>query len=167
MRHDMTRQGLKRHIEAHFGMGIEDFIRYHHQVKLQTHAEIAESLNVSPAMIARLRKQFGINRADGFQRRFQEKYGEDVLEVFQETVEGQGASLSDVARHFGFSRQYASDLYKKIHGRRLREARRAKELTEQKESEPYQQSMDEKGPPKPAPADTDADPYETRHLKTP
>lgn len=113
-------------------MGIEEFIRYHHQVKLQTHAEIAGSLNVSPALIGRLRKEFGIKRADGFQRRFQNKYGEDALEVFQGMIEVSGASLSDVARHFGFSRQYASDVYKKIHGRRLREVRRAKELAEQR-----------------------------------
>jgi len=140
-------------------MGIEEFIRYHHQVKLQTHAEIAGSLNVSPALIGRLRKEFGIKRADGFQRRFQNKYGEDALEVFQGMIEEQGESLSDVARHFGFSRQYASDVYKKIHGRRLREARRAKALAEQKESEPYKRSRGEIDPPKLAPADTDADPY--------
>jgi len=60
--------------------------------------------------------------------RFRTTYGEDALEVFQEMIEEPHASLSDVAGHFGFSRQYASDVYKRIYCRRFREFRRERRM---------------------------------------
>jgi hypothetical protein len=55
---------------------------------------------------------------------------QDALERFREIIQQPHASLSDVGRHFGFSRQYASELYKKIYGRSYREVRqREREAT--------------------------------------
>jgi len=124
----MVRRRLQRHVETHFGMRLDEFIQYHHQEKLQTDGEIADILSVNLVMIGRLRKEFGIKKADRFSRRFRTTYGEDALAVFQEMVERPDASLSDVARHFGFSRQYASALCKKVYGRCYSETcRRARE----------------------------------------
>ena len=126
----MVRGSLQNRVEDHFGMSLARFIGYHTQVESLCDYEIAELLTVNTALIGRLRKRFGIKRADGFLRRFKGTYGEDALERFREIIQQPHASLSDVGRHFGFSRQYASELYKKIYGRSYREIRqREREAT--------------------------------------
>lgn len=87
--------------------------------------------------ICKLRKEFGISRADSFSRRFRATYGKDAFERFKEIINRPDASLSDVGRYFGFSRQYASAVYKKIHGRSYSEVceRRRKTGKDAKEIE--------------------------------
>ena len=144
----MAKQSLQRHVEGRFGMRLDEFIRYAHQVELRNDAETADILNVNSALIGRLRKKFGIKRADRFSRRFRTTYGEDALEVFHEMIERAHASLSDVAGHFGFSRQYASDVYKKIYGRRFREARREQRMAKNRSLaiEPVSAHLDKGAP---------------------
>jgi AraC-like DNA-binding protein len=96
--------------------------------------ETAKILNVNSALTGRLRKEFGIKRVDGFSMRFRHTYGKDALAEFQEIIEMPDTSLSDVARHFGFSRQYASEVYKKIYGRCYAEARRRKRMAREREA---------------------------------
>lgn len=124
---------LQSRVEDRFGVSLDRFIRYHIRAQSLHDYEIAEMLDVNTVLIGRLRKKFGIKRADGFIRRFRGTYGEDALERFREIIQQPHASLSDVARHFGFSRQYASGLYKKIYGRSYREVRqREREATDRK-----------------------------------
>lgn len=115
-------EGLQHRVENRFGMSLDRFIRYHIQVESLHDYEIADILDVNSVLIGRLRKKFGIKRADGFLRRFGGTYGKDALERFREILQQPHASLSDVGRHFGFSRQYASALYKKLYRRSDREA---------------------------------------------
>lgn len=122
----MTKDRLQSHVENHFGMSLYDFISCRTKVESLRDYEIANILNVNSSLIGRLRKKFGIKRADGFSRRFRHTYGKDALAKFQEIIEKPDTSLSDVARHFGFSRQYASEVYKKIYEHCYREVRTRK-----------------------------------------
>ncbi len=79
--------------------------------------EIASLLDVSSAWIGKLRKALGLNNSKKFLRRFELKYGKGAVRKFKEIIEKRENGLSDVARHFGFTREYARHVYKKIYGR--------------------------------------------------
>jgi len=64
-----------------------------------------------------LRRDFGIKRANGFSRRFEQIYGQGAVRIFKTMIENRDISLSDVARYFGFSREYARQVYKKTYGK--------------------------------------------------
>jgi hypothetical protein len=52
-----------------------------------------------------------------FFRRFERTYGAGAIARFRRIVEDPDGSLSDAGRHFGFSRENARQVYKKIYGR--------------------------------------------------
>jgi len=80
--------------------------------------EIASLLDVSSAWIGKLRRGLGLNSSKKkFLRRFEQKYGKDAVREFKEIIEKEENGLSDVARYFGFTREYARHVYKKIYGR--------------------------------------------------
>jgi hypothetical protein len=111
----MTKNDLEAYVEDHFGMNLHEFIKYKVEVESLYDYEIARILNGQPAAIGRLRNDFGIKRADVFSRRFDRTYGLGAVETFKKMVDDPDNSLSDVARHFGFTRQYAWQVYKKIY----------------------------------------------------
>ena len=51
-----------------------------------------------------------------FVKRFERKYGKGSVAVFIAIIEKVSSNLSDVARVFGFTREYARHVYKKIYG---------------------------------------------------
>ena len=78
--------------------------------------EIADILDVSIPTVRKLRKQYRLKRADPFLRQFEKNYGPGAVRRFKYIIEDSSSSLADVGRHFGFTREYARQLYKKIYG---------------------------------------------------
>jgi methylphosphotriester-DNA--protein-cysteine methyltransferase len=128
----MTRVELERDVKHRFGMGLYEFIKEKAEVDTLHDHEIAHILGVHQSRICKLRKDYGIKRANAFRRRFERAYGLGAVETFKELIERPNTSLTDVGGHFGFTREYARHVYKKIYGRSYTEAYRRKRLLRQK-----------------------------------
>ena len=137
---------LETHEEEMFNMSLGEFIREKIERENLYDYEIARILNVSNEIIGKLRKDYGIKKATHFVRRFEENYGHGSIATFKRTIENPHATLTDVAGYFGFSRENARLVYKKIYGfpytethkrkqeikRRLREELRPQKSTRSK-----------------------------------
>jgi AraC-like DNA-binding protein len=97
-------------------MDLDEFVRCKVEGEGLCDYEVARLLNVEPAFVGRLRKAYGIARANAFPRRFESTYGKGALESFKEIIEEPDKTLADVARHFGFSREYARQVFMKVYG---------------------------------------------------
>jgi hypothetical protein len=128
----MTKAELERDVKQRFGMGLHEFIKQKAEVETLHDHEVARILKVNPSRICRLRRDYGIKRAKGFHRRFERSYGVGSLETFKKLIERPDNSLTDVGEHFGFTREYARHVYKKIYGRPYTEAYRRKRVLKQK-----------------------------------
>ncbi len=128
----MTRVELERDVKHRFGMGLYEFVKQKTEVDTLHDHEVAHILGVHQSRICKLRKEYGIKRANGFLRRFERAYGLGAVETFKELVERPNTSLTDVGRHFGFTREYARHVYEKIYGRPYTEAYRKKRLLREK-----------------------------------
>lgn len=93
---------------------IEQFIRDKVEVETLTDAQIARLLNVGTSTISHWRNKFNIKPADKFKRKFKEKYGTDALEYFDMMVRN-CSTLQEIANYFGFSREYARQVYNKLY----------------------------------------------------
>jgi hypothetical protein len=93
---------------------IEQFIRTKIELERFTDAQIARLLNVGTSTVSHWRKKFHIKPADKFKRKFQEKYGPDALASFDIMIR-HGATLQEIGRSFGFSREYARQVYNKLY----------------------------------------------------
>jgi len=124
---------LAAYVKDHFGMDLHEFIKLKVEAESLHDYEIARILSVQPGDVGRLRKSFGIKKADGFQRRFERAHGLGAVETFKRMIENQDTSLSAVARHFGFTRQNAWQVYTKIYNRPYTEAHERKRLIRRKE----------------------------------
>lgn len=113
----MTREKLERDVKYRFGMKLHEFIRQKVEVDTLHDYEIARLLNVHQSRIWKLRREYGIKRANGFFRRFECTYGAGAIETFKALINRPETSLTDVGRHFGFTREYARHVYRKIYGR--------------------------------------------------
>ncbi|RLB43117.1 MAG: hypothetical protein DRH12_03930 [Deltaproteobacteria bacterium] len=105
--------------------------------------EIASLLDVNSAWIGKLRKALGLNNSKKFLRRFERKYGKGAVRRFKEIIEKRENGLSDVARYFGFTREYARHAYKKIYGRPYT-LHYQKKLTERKRYREHQRLVKSK-----------------------
>lgn len=128
----MRKLELERDVKHRFGMGLHEFVRQKTEVDGLHDHEISRLLGVHQSRICKLRKEYGIKRANGFVRRFERVYGLGAVEAFKELIERPNTSLTDVGRHFGFTREYARHVYQKIYGRPYTEAYRRKRLLRQK-----------------------------------
>lgn len=90
--------------------------------------EIARLLDVTKYRVGSLRRKFGIKKGNGFFRRFDRSYGVGAVDSLKRMIEDPHTSLSDVARNFGFTREYARQIYKKIYGHPYTEAYKKKLL---------------------------------------
>jgi hypothetical protein len=93
---------------------IEQFLRTKIELETLTDAQIAGLLHVGPSTVANWRNKLHIKPADKFKRKFQEKYGPDALESFDSLIR-HGATLQEIGRSFGFSREYARQVYNKLY----------------------------------------------------
>ena len=112
----MTKSKLNSYVKERFGEDLYDFIKQKIEVEALYDYEIASILNLSKTSFRKLRSGFGIKKANGFSRRFESVYGKGSVALFKEIIENPESSLADVARHFGFSREYARQVYRKIYG---------------------------------------------------
>jgi hypothetical protein len=63
-----------------------------------------------------VKKIYGIKRSNCFAGRFDKIYGKGSTKTFRRIIESPYSSLAEVARHFGFSREYARQVYMNIYG---------------------------------------------------
>ena len=105
---------------------IEYFIRTKVEMETLTDAQIARLLNVVNSTASYWRNKFHIKPADKFQRKFQEKYGPDALACFT-MMRRHGATLQEIGSYFGFSREYARQVYNKLSHGSYRAHRRQRE----------------------------------------
>jgi hypothetical protein len=78
--------------------------------------KIANILNVDKKQVRLLVKDVGLRRINGFSNRFEHKYGTGAIRLFKTMVEDPDNSLSDVGRHFDFTREYARQAHEIIYG---------------------------------------------------
>ena len=112
----MTENQMEDYVKRRFGTDLYEFIKNKVEEESLYDYEVATLLNVNSIHIGRLRSDYGLKRKNGFSRRFERTYGPGAVETFRTMVENPDISLSDLARHFGFSRQNASLAYKKLYG---------------------------------------------------
>lgn len=137
----MIEKELEMVIKQQFDMNLCQFIKNKVENEKLYDYEIARILNVSGRVIARLRNLCKTRKGNAFTRRFERAYGPGAVEMFKEMIENPENSLSHVARHFRFSREYARQVCKKIYGypyaevyERKRKAREEKKLVRRMES---------------------------------
>lgn len=79
----------------------------------ETDGEIAAAVGVGCSTITHWRHVWGIPRADPFRRRFEQTYGPGAVRRFTTQVRA-GWSLRRQAEAFGFSREYARQVRRKL-----------------------------------------------------
>ena len=119
---------LESYVKVQFGTDLYGFIKQKAQVDGLYDYEIASLLKASDSMITKLRNAYGIKRVNGFSRRFDRKYGKGSVEKFKKMVENPDSTLAETGRHFGFSKEYARQVYKRIFGSAYTEAFKKKRL---------------------------------------
>lgn len=107
---------MEAYVKERFGMNLREFIIEKIEEESLYDYEIARMLNVTPSFFGRLRSAIGIKRSNGFSRRFEKTYGRGSVETFKKLIEVPDNSLADVGSYFGFSRQNAWLVFKKIYG---------------------------------------------------
>jgi excisionase family DNA binding protein len=123
---------LESYVEVKFGTDLYGFIKQKAEVDGLYDYEIASLLEVSDSMITKLRNAYGIKRIDGFSRRFDRRYGKGSVEKFKKMIENVDSTLTEIGKHFGFSKEYARQVYKKIYGTAYTEAFKKKRQIKKK-----------------------------------
>ena len=95
-------------------LSIEQFIKEKIEVEALTDAQIALLLSVGTSTVSHWRNKFNIRPAKKFHRKFKEKYGPDAIVCFDMMVKSQ-ATLQEIANYFGFTREYARQVYNKLY----------------------------------------------------
>ena len=111
----MTRKKLEIFVKDRFGMNLYKFIKHKCEDESLFDCEIADLLRVSSSFIAKLRNSYGLKKSDGFRRRFERRYGKGAVSRFKKLIKMDDMTLTDVSKIFGFSRENARIIYKKIH----------------------------------------------------
>ncbi len=119
---------LQYRVKKEFGSDLYSFLRRKIQEEGLFDYEVASILKVNAASIGELRRAMGLSNQRKFIRRFEQNYGPDAVKVFKKIVDDPFKTLSDAARHFGFSREYARHVYKKLYGQPYSEEHKKKML---------------------------------------
>lgn len=112
----MTKSSIELYTKKRFGLGLYEFMREKVEKEALCDYEIAEILGVRRGRIGVLRRTLGIDRPNWFSKRFERKYGRDAVVLFKNMIEHPEKSLADVGNCFGFSREYARQVHRKIYG---------------------------------------------------
>lgn len=112
----MIKNKIESYVKDEFGMDVHQFFRQKVEVESLYDYEIAMMLKMSTTSIRKVRNAFGIKRANGFSRRFEIIYGMGAVEKFKNLIENHENSLTDVGKHFHFTREYARQVYQKLYG---------------------------------------------------
>lgn len=119
----------------------EHFIRTKIEEETWSDKQVALLLGVGPSTFTFHRRQMGIKPANKFVRRFNEKYaeryntqyGSDAVSAFRAMVQ-QKISLQDIGISFGFSREYARQVYRQLYPTRRRYPKPPKKSTALRQS---------------------------------
>lgn len=132
-------------VKTNFNMDLNEFLKQKVEVESLYNYEIAALLNIEKAIVGKLIRQTGLKRKNGFNRRFESHHGKGSVDLFKDMVERLDTSLSDIARHFGFSREYARQAHLNLLGRpytqTLYKKRTQKRLINEKAKETSSKSM--------------------------
>ena len=112
----MTTIQVETYVKNQFNMGLYEFVKQKVEKESLYDYELAGILNVNRAFIGKLRKNLAIKKPAKFPRLFEQTYGADAVEKLKKIIENPGNTLVDVGKHFGFSREYARQVYEKIYG---------------------------------------------------
>ncbi|MCP4576834.1 MAG: hypothetical protein GY846_11175 [Deltaproteobacteria bacterium] len=107
---------LNERAKAHFGMDLNGFVKRKIEEDGVWDYEVADMLQVKHHHIGLLRRRLGLDRTKGFAGRFDRKYGPGAVRRFKEIIENPGKNLTDAGDSFGFSREYARQVYQKLYG---------------------------------------------------
>ncbi len=107
---------LETRVNEKFNMNLGEFIREKVEEEKLYNFEIARILDVRTPIIKRLKQIHKIKKPDKYKERFENKYGKGSIDTFLKIAEDPYSSLADVGRHFGFTRENARILYRKICG---------------------------------------------------
>lgn len=129
----MKKSDLDAYARGPLGSNLFDFLKEKVEEEGLYDYEIARILGVGRGRIGQLRRDFGINRKNGFSRRFERKYGRDAVARFKNLVEDPKNSLADAGNYFGFSREYARQVYEKICGCPYTEAYKRKQAERERQ----------------------------------
>lgn len=124
----MKKTELESFVKMSFNMTVKDFMKQRVESDGLVDREIANILGMSIPTTCKLREQYGIKRADSSLRRFEGNYGPGAVRIFKRIIEDSSSSLADVGRHFGFTRENARQIYKKIYRSPYTEAYKKKIL---------------------------------------
>jgi ribosomal protein S24E len=131
----MNKAELESYVKRSFHLTLKDFLKQRIEGDGFFDREIADTLHVSISTAHKLRKQYGIKKADTVLKRFETTYGPGAVQLFQDIIEDPSTSLSDVGRSFGFTRENARQVYQKIYGFPYTEAHRQKLLHRRSEAD--------------------------------
>ena len=112
----MITERLEPYVQKKFGLSVYEFMKQKVEAESLYQYEIADLLNLDVKKVGQLSRHFGLRKKNGFKRRFNLKYGKGAVNVFKTMIENTENSLSDVGRHFGFSREYARQVYENLYG---------------------------------------------------
>jgi hypothetical protein len=112
----MIEEQLEPYVQKEYGLSVYEFMKQKVETESLYQYEIADLLNLDVKKVGQLSRHFGLRKKNGFKRRFNLKYGAGSVEVFKSMIEDSKNSLSDVGKHFGFTREYARQVYEKLYG---------------------------------------------------
>jgi len=99
-----------------FDMPIQDLMQQVIEINgLLIDREITNIPDVNIPTICKVRKQYRTKRADSTLMRIERRHGPGFVIRFKSIIEDPSSSLADVGRHFGFSREYVRQIFKKIY----------------------------------------------------
>lgn len=133
----MKEKKLEAYVKTSFNMPMQDFIKQMAHVKGLFDREIAEILNISIRSVWNIRKEYGVKKTGISLRRFEKRYGPNAIAEFKAIIKNPSSSLADVGRHFGFSRENARQIYKKIYGKPYTEAYKKKVLIRREKADSH------------------------------
>ncbi len=113
----MDMEKLEENVRERFNMDLHAFLRQKIEKESYYSYEVAEMLDMSVSDVRILRNVFGVKRGSVFEKQFKKKYGRGSLETFRIMISDSDTTLADVGRYFGFSREYARQVYRKIYGK--------------------------------------------------
>jgi hypothetical protein len=124
----MTMQGLEFYMESTYDMELQEVVQQKFEMPPHDDHEIYNIPYAKPWKIKTCQNAFEIKKEKKFSRRFERRYGIGALETFKKIVENPENSLADSGRYFGFTREYARYVYKKVYGCSYAELHRNKQI---------------------------------------
>ena len=115
MNNDLKAQ-LESYSRNNFGVSLLELMKHKVEVEALPNYEIANILNIRRKHVRELIEYFALNKSKAFPARFEKRYGRGAVNIFKTIIENPDKSLSDVGRYFGFSREYARQVYKLLFG---------------------------------------------------